>query len=68
MNTMNFNYNFAQETEDGTHITRSFSKTYDDFVSWDDVLTDYIEFLSFVYGYDLKKYIEIDSPHYKDLK
>lgn len=68
MTTMDFNYHFAQETEAGSHISRSFSKTYDDMTSWDDVLMEYVEFLSFVYGYDLKKYITIDSPHYKDLK
>lgn len=36
---------------------KTVNKDYGEGTKWSEVLTDYVEFLSFCYGYDLKPYV-----------
>lgn len=44
--------NFCQDDQ-----LKTITKEYDEGAKWSEVLTDYVEFLSFCYGYDIKPYV-----------
>ena len=48
----------CEHDEDGNW---SFSKTYDDATPWDTVLTDFLQFLSGVYGYDIRDKVSFET-------
>ena len=39
----------------------AFSKAYDDATPWDTVLTDFLVFLSGVYGYDIRDKVSFET-------
>lgn len=45
----------------------TFTRGFDtDWVSWDDLLTDFINFLSGIYGYDIREQVQI-KPTYEEM-
>lgn len=53
------NYTFQYTNED---TSKSVFKSYDEGVMWTEVLNDFVDYLSFVYGYDIKDKIRVESP------
>ena len=49
-------FNFSHTSPDGDW---SFDNYYEYGTPWDKVLTDFINFLSAAYGYDIRRYVEI---------
>jgi hypothetical protein len=57
----NFKHNYLfQYTNEDT--SKSVSKIYDEGVMWSEVLNDFVDYLSFVYGYDIKEKVRVESP------
>jgi len=52
------NFRYSHESIDGEWI---FSKDYEYGVSWDEVLRDFISFLSGIYGYDIKSKVSFET-------
>ena len=60
-NEKTFSFNYHND-EDGTYISYSFSIAPDGSMTWDeDVVPKFIDFLSSVYGYDLREHISVDD-------
>jgi hypothetical protein len=55
----NHYYAFSYLNEDSA---KSFSKSYEEGVMWTEVLNDFVDYLSFVYGYDIKDKVRVESP------
>lgn len=55
----NHYYTFTYANEDGS---KSVHKVYDEGVMWSEVLNDFVDYLSFVYGYDIKEKVRVESP------
>lgn len=53
------NYTFQYTNED---TAKSVFKSYDEGVMWTEVLNDFVDYLSFVYGYDIKEKVRVQSP------
>jgi hypothetical protein len=57
----NFKHNYLfQYTNEDT--SKSVSKIYDEGVMWSEVLNDFVDYLSYVYGYDIKEKVRVESP------
>jgi hypothetical protein len=60
----NFKHNYIfQYTNEDT--SKSVSKIYDEGVMWSEVLNDFVDYLSFVYGYDIKDKVRVESPFWR---
>lgn len=55
----NHYYTFSYTNEDGS---KSLNKVYEEGVMWTEVLNDFVDYLSFVYGYDIKDKVRVESP------
>lgn len=63
------NYSFAYYTKDRTSTADEFAiddnmmrnVTYDDTITWDCVLRDFINFLSGIYGYDIGESVKFST-------
>ena len=55
----NHYYAFSYLNEEGS---KSLSKVYDEGVMWTTVLNDFVDYLSFVYGYNIKDKVRVESP------
>ena len=53
------NYTFQYTNED---TSKSVFKSYDEGVMWTEVLNDFVDYLSFVYGYDIKDKVRVELP------
>jgi hypothetical protein len=53
------NYTFQHTSED---TSKSVFKSYDEGVMWSEVLNDFVDYLGYVYGYDIKDKVRVESP------
>jgi hypothetical protein len=53
-------FTFSCTDEDGSN--KSLSKSYEEGVMWTEVLNDFVDYLSYVYGYNLKDKVRVESP------
>ena len=53
------NYFSYQYSDDERNL--SFHRKYEFDTPWDEVLKDYIDFLSFVYGYDIRDKVSFET-------
>jgi hypothetical protein len=58
-NDFSHNYTFQYTNEDKS---LSVFKSYDEDVMWSEVLNDFVDYLSYVYGYDIKEKVRVQSP------
>jgi len=58
----NHYYTFSYTNEDGS---KSLNKVYEEGVMWSEVLNDFVDYLSYVYGYDIKDKVRVESPFWK---
>ena len=59
--TYNFNYS-NNHTGEAVSMTRTFEN---EFITWDEVLEQFLSFMSACYGYDIRQYVTItDKPTY----
>jgi hypothetical protein len=58
----NHYYTFSYTNEDGS---KSLNKVYEEGVMWTEVLNDFVDYLSFVYGYDIKDKVRVESPFWR---
>lgn len=49
---------FSHSSQDGNW---NFNREYDDGTPWDDVLKDFLDFMSGVYGYDISKKVSFTT-------
>ena len=52
-------FTFSCTDEDGS---KSLSKSYEEGVMWSEVLNDFVDYLSYVYGYNIKDKVRVESP------
>mgnify|MGYP003353081267 CR=1 FL=1 len=52
------NFNYTHTSIDGDWM---FSKEYEYGTPWDTILTDFLSFLSGIYGYDIKSKVEFET-------
>jgi hypothetical protein len=53
------NYTFSYTNE---KTSKSTFKSYEEGVMWSEVLNDFVDYLSYVYGYDIKEKVRVESP------
>jgi hypothetical protein len=53
------NYTFSYTNED---TSKTSFKSYEEGVMWSEVLNDFVDYLSYVYGYDIKDKVRVESP------
>ena len=67
----NFKHSYKFQCDCGDTVKEVF-KSYDEDVMWSEVLNDFVDYLSFVYGYDIKEKVRVESPfwhqHWVDIK
>jgi hypothetical protein len=56
MNDNSFDFTYNQNSEYGNWC---FNRSYPEGTPWNEVLRDYLTFLSSVYGYDISEKVEI---------
>jgi hypothetical protein len=58
-NDFSHNYTFSYTNED---TSKTSFKSYEEGVMWSEVLNDFVDYLSYVYGYDIKDKVRVESP------
>lgn len=55
-------YGFSYKDCDGKVHEAKFSADDDNFTTWHEVMNDFVNFLSNVYGYDIKSQVRVEAP------
>jgi hypothetical protein len=58
-NDFSHNYTFSYINE---KTSKSTFKSYEEGVMWSEVLNDFVDYLSYVYCYDIKEKVRVESP------